>query len=198
VSTGEDRPRVCAETREQWRGWLAEHHADAPGAWLVSWKKATGRPAVEYAESVSEALAWGWVDSKGGTVDDERTMLYFAPRRRGSGWSRPNKLRIAELEAQGLLQPAGLAVVERAKVDGTWTMLDAVENLVVPEDLAVAFEAVPGSREKWDAFPRSARRGILEWVVQAKRPETRARRLAETADLAGRGERAARWRRAGT
>lgn len=190
-----DRPRVAAETREQWRAWLAEHHARTAGAWLVSWRKPTGRPAMSYSESVTEALAWGWVDSRPGRLDDERTMLYFAPRRRGSGWSRPNKLRLAELESQGLLQPAGRAVVERAKADGTWTMLDAVEDLLVPEDLAAAFEAVPGSRERWDSFPRSVRRGILEWVVQAKRSDTRARRVAETAELAGRGERAGQWQR---
>jgi uncharacterized protein YdeI (YjbR/CyaY-like superfamily) len=191
----EDRARVAAETREQWRAWLADNHASAGGAWLVSWKKRTGRPAMSYAESVTEALAWGWVDSKGGRVDDERTMLYFAPRKPGSGWSRPNKLRIAELEAEGLLRPAGKAVVDRAKADGTWSLLDEVEDLVVPPDLAAAFDGVPGSRAQWEAFPRSARRGILEWIVQAKRPDTRARRVTETAELAGRGERANQWRR---
>lgn len=195
MSEKSDRPRVPAETREQWRAWLSEHHTTTAGAWLVSWKKATGRPAMSYAESVTEALAWGWVDSTPAKLDEERTMLYFAPRKRGSGWSRPNKLRVAELDRQGLMQPAGRALVERAKADGTWTMLDAVEDLVVPDDLAAAFDAVPGSREQWDAFPRSARRGILEWVVPSKRPDTRARRIAETAELAGRGERAGQWRR---
>lgn len=189
-----DRPRVPAETNEQWRAWLAENHATALGAWLVSWKKASGRPAMSYEKSVIEALAWGWVDSKGGKLDDDRSMLYFAPRRTGSAWARTNKRRVDQLEADGLMQPAGRAVVDRAKADGTWSMLDDVEALVVPADLAAAFGAVPGSRAQWDAFPPSARRGILEWIVQAKRPATRARRLAETAQSAGRGERANQWR----
>ena len=89
---------------------------------------------------------------------------------------------------------AGRAVVEAAKADGSWTLLDDVEDLIVPADLAAAFEAVPGSREHWEAFPRSAKRGILEWIVQAKTAPTRAKRIAAAADGAGRGERANQWR----
>lgn len=162
--------------------------------WLVGWRKHTGRPAVGYDDAVSEALAVGWVDSVGRRLDDDRTMLRFSPRRRRSGWARPNKLRVEALEREGLMTDAGRRVVEQAKADGSWTMLDDVEDLVVPPDLATAFAAVPGSREQWDAFPPSARRGILEWVVQARRPDTRARRVAEVAEKAGRGERANQWR----
>ena len=187
--------RVHAETRAQWRAWLEQHGHEAKGVWLVSWLKRTGRPAVPYAEAVTEALAFGWVDSKGNKLDDERTMLYFAPRKRGSGWARPNKLRVAELERTGLMTEAGRRVVEAAKADGSWTLLDDVEDLVVPPDLAAAFDAVPGSREQWEAFPRSAKRGILEWIVQAKRPATRADRIEQTARLAGQGQRAGQWRR---
>jgi len=186
--------RVHVEQRADWRAWLAANAARTDGVWLVSWRVATGRPAVSYDDAVSEALAYGWVDSKPGKLDDERTMLWFSPRRPGSGWSRPNKVRVEALEREGLMTDAGRALVERARADGTWTMLDDVEDLVVPPDLEDAFAAVPGSREQWDAFPRSARRGILEWVVQAKRPETRAKRVRETAELAGRGERANQWR----
>ena len=186
--------RFHAETREQWRAWLTEHAAEGRGVWLVTWKKASGRPHLAYEDAVTEALAFGWVDSKGGKVDDERTMLWFTARKRGSGWARPNKRRIEALEAAGLMTDAGRRVVEAAKADGSWTLLDDVEDLVVPPDLAAAFDAVPGAREQWEAFPRSARRGILEWIVQAKTAPTRARRIAETADKAGRGERANQWR----
>jgi uncharacterized protein YdeI (YjbR/CyaY-like superfamily) len=189
-----EAPRFHAETRAQWRAWLEEHAATAPGVWLVTWKKASGRPVLSYEEAVSEALAFGWVDSKGNRLDDERTLLWFTRRKRGSGWARPNKRRIAELEAAGLLTEAGRAVVEAARADGSWTLLDDVEDLVVPPDLAAAFDAVPGSRENWEAFPRSARRGVLEWIVQAKTAPTRAKRIAETAEKAGRGERAHQWR----
>jgi uncharacterized protein YdeI (YjbR/CyaY-like superfamily) len=162
--------------------------------WLVSFKKATGRQAFGYEEAVTEALRVGWVDSRSRALDDERTMLWFAPRAAGSGWSRPNKERIARLEREGRMAEAGLRVVERARADGSWSMLDAVEDGVVPDDLAAAFARHPGSRERWDAFPRSARRGILEWIVQARRAGTRAARVEETARLAARGERANQWR----
>lgn len=189
--------RVHAETRADWRAWIGEHHASAKGVWLVSWKKHTGKPAVSYDDAVSEALAFGWVDSLGARLDDERTMLYFARRKPRSGWSRPNKLRVQALEEEGLMTQAGRRVIAAAKADGSWTLLDDVEDLVVPGDLAAAFEAVSGAREQWEAFPRSAKRGILEWIVQARRPTTRAKRIEETAVLAGRGERANQWRPGG-
>jgi uncharacterized protein YdeI (YjbR/CyaY-like superfamily) len=189
-----DAPRFHAETREQWRDWLAEHSAGSAGVWLVTWKTSSGRPVLSYEDAVTEALAFGWVDSKGSRLDDERTMLWFTRRRRGSGWARPNKRRIAALEAAGLMTDAGRAVVEAAQADGSWTLLDDVEDLVVPPDLAAALAAVPGAGEQWEAFPRSAKRALLEWIVQAKTEPTRARRVTQTAGAAGRGERANTWR----
>lgn len=197
TAAGDDVDRVHPETLGEWSRWLEQNTDRRTGVWLVSWKKATGRQAFGYEDAVTEALRFGWVDSKGGTVDDERTMLWFAPRRPGSAWARSNKERIARLEREGRLAPAGRAAVEAAKANGAWTLLDDVENLVVPDDLAAAFDDHPGSREQWDAFPPSARRGILEWIVQAKRPETRARRVEETARLAALGERANQWSRPG-
>ena len=181
--------------RAAWREWLVANHAVARGAWFVSWKKATGRPRLEYAEAVEEALCVGWVDSLARTVNDERSRLLMTPRKRGSGWSRPNKERIERLVAAGLMLPAGLAVVEAARADGSWSSLDDIENLVEPDDLRSALDADPAARANWDAFPRSAKRGILQWVMLAKRPETRARRVAETAMLAARNERANQWQR---
>jgi uncharacterized protein YdeI (YjbR/CyaY-like superfamily) len=186
--------QVHPEDRAAWRAWLVEHHASAPGAWLVSWKAATGRPRIPYADAVEEALCVGWVDSKAGKLDDERRLLWMSPRKPRSGWARTNKTRVARLEAEGLMAPAGRRVVEAARADGSWSLLDDVENLVVPDDLASAFDGHPGSREQFDAFPPSARRNILQWIVLARRPETRARRIAEAAELAARGERANEWK----
>ena len=194
MSDDEAADRVHAESRQAWRDWLAAHHESHRSVWLVSWKKHTGRPAVGYDEAVTEALAFGWVDSKPAKLDDDRTMLYFSRRKRGSAWSRPNKLRVAALERDGLMAPAGQACVDAARRDGSWTRLDDVEDLVVPDDLTEAFDRHPGAAEQWAAFPRSARRGILEWITQAKRPETRRKRIEETASLARRGERANQWR----
>jgi len=191
MSTSEaEADRVHAETREHWRRWLADNHQRRTGVWLVSWKQHTGRPRISYDESVEEALCVGWVDSKGRKLDDDRTMLWFAPRKPGSAWSRSNKERVVRLEAAGLMRPAGRHAIEQAKASGSWTRLDEVEDLVVPDDLAAAFAAHPGSRMHWDAFPRSVRRTMLEWIVQARRAETRAKRVAEVAERAGRGERA--------
>jgi uncharacterized protein YdeI (YjbR/CyaY-like superfamily) len=189
------RVRVHVETRQEWREWLMNNHTRGVGVWLVSWKRTTGRPALTYEEIVEEALCFGWIDSKANTLDDERSMLTISPRKPGSGWSRPNKERIARLEAAGLMMPAGAAVIERARADGSWTKLDDVENLVVPGDLAAAFAANPGSAEQWEAFPRSAKRAILDWIVQAKTDTTRSKRVNETAELAARGERANQPRR---
>jgi uncharacterized protein YdeI (YjbR/CyaY-like superfamily) len=189
-----DRERMHLETRAQWRAWLAEHHASSDGVWLVWWRQHTGRPAMSYEESVQEALCFGWIDSKADTLDDDRSMMWFSPRKRGSGWSRPNKLRVERLVREGLMAEAGLARIKEARRDGSWTKLDAVWELVVPDDLAAAFADHPGSHAAWDAFPPSARRAILEWILQARRPETRARRVAETARLAAQGRRANEWR----
>lgn len=188
-----DVPRVHLEDRAAWRAWLLENHAATASVWLVTWKKAAGKPILGYDDAVSEALAFGWVDSKGGKIDELRTMLYFARRQRGSAWSGPNKRRIERMRAAGLMHEAGEAVIARAIADGSWTLLDEVEQLVVPPDLAAAFEDFPGSRERWDAFPKSARRGILEWIVQAKTAPTRAKRILETATRAAVGERANQW-----
>jgi uncharacterized protein YdeI (YjbR/CyaY-like superfamily) len=194
MTTPPEAERLHPETRAQWRAWLAEHHATSKGVWLVLWRPRSGRTGPTYEDAILEALCFGWVDSTAAKLDDHRTMLRFSPRKRGSGWARTNKLRVERLLAEGLMTEAGLAKIEEAKRDGSWTMLDAVEALEVPDDLAAAFDGHPGAREHWDQFPRSVRRAVLEWIVQARRPETRARRVTETARLAGRGERPAQFR----
>ncbi len=186
--------QVHAETRAEWRAWLAEHHDRERGVNLVSWRSATGRPSVGYEDSVREALCFGWVDSTSRRLDDERTMLYFAPRKPRSGWSRPNKRRVAELRQAGLMAEAGERAIARAEQNGTWSLLDEVEDLVEPADLLVALRAHPGAEERWGRFPPSARRGLLEWIVQARTAPTRAKRVEETAARAAVGERANQWR----
>ncbi|CAN5657519.1 hypothetical protein BH24ACT15_BH24ACT15_17770 [soil metagenome] len=122
-------------------------------------------------------------------------MLYFVPRKAGSNWSGLNKRYVKELESQGRMEPPGAAAVEAAKTDGSWSALDDVENLIVPDDLAAAFDEHAGSREHWEDFPPSARRGILEWILNAKRPATRTKRLQETASLAADNKQANQWPR---
>lgn len=185
---------VQVDSRAAWRRWLSTHHARSSGIWLVTWRKDGGGPYLAYDAIVEEALCFGWIDSKPRALDDARTMLWLAPRKPGSGWSRPNKLRIERLLAAGRMTPAGLARIEAAQRDGSWSKLDAVEDLVVPDDLARALAATPPAAFAFAAFPRSVRRGILEWIGNAKRDATRAARIEETARLAARGERANQWR----
>ena len=184
-----------AQTRAEWRAWLLEHHNNSSGVWLVFNKKTSGLPYLSYDEQVEEALCFGWVDSKPGKFDDQRSMLYFAPRKAKSGWSKPNKERIARLIEQGLMTPAGLAKIKAAKQDGSWEKLDGVEALEIPDDLAQALSGFPNATANFEAFPRSVKRGILEWIVQTKKPQTRAKRLEETARLAEENIRANQWQK---
>ncbi|MBD1915419.1 MULTISPECIES: YdeI/OmpD-associated family protein [Cyanophyceae] len=193
MSTEAPQNSVQVESRAEWRAWLAENHARTEGLWLITYKKRPGRPHVSYDEVVEEALCFGWIDSKGNKLDDERTMLWMAPRKPDTGWSALNKKRITVLAEAELIMPPGLAKIEAAKLDGSWELLDAIERLEVPADLAAAFRANEVAWDNFDAFPRSAKRGILEWIASAKRAETRERRIAKTVELAAQNLRANSW-----
>jgi uncharacterized protein YdeI (YjbR/CyaY-like superfamily) len=190
----DDRARVEPGTRAAWRAWLEANHALSPGAWVIYPRQRFAETGdLGYEEIVLEALCFGWIDSRPGTVDERRTSLYVAPRKRGSGWAVTNKARLKRLTAEGLMAPAGLAAVERAKADGSWTSIDAAEAAVEADDLLAALDRHPGARTNWDAFPRGERKRIIQWIDTAKRPETRAARIEEAASLAARNERANEW-----
>lgn len=186
LATGE---RIHLESTGQWSAWLEANHRRREGVWLVQWKGRTGKPAIPYEDAICEALRFGWVDSTYRSLDDERGMLWWSPRRRGSVWARTNKARVARLEAEGRMTEAGRAVVEAARTDGSWTLLEPVEDLVVPDDLSEALAARPGVRERWEALPPTARRAFLLWLVTARRAPTRAARVAQTAELVAAGKR---------
>jgi uncharacterized protein YdeI (YjbR/CyaY-like superfamily) len=179
----------------EWRAWLEANYTRKEGVWLISYKKATGKPSITYDESVEEALCFGWIDSKGNKLDEERTMLWFAPRKPRTGWSAPNKRRVEALIASGRMAAPGLAKIEAAKQDGSWSALDGVEALEIPPDLGAALAANPAAQQFFEAFPRSVKRGILEWILNAKRAETRTSRIEETVRLAAQNERANQWRK---
>jgi len=189
-----DYPHVTIESRAEWRGWLVAHHEDSSGIWLVTWKKQSGYPHVSARDINEEALCFGWIDSRIGSLDDRRSALLLTPRKPKSNWSRVNKERVAQLTASGLMQPAGLAAVAVAKTNGAWTALDAVEELVEPDDLRSSLDADQASRRHWDAFPRSTRRAILEWILSAKTQTTREVRVHRTVQDAADNIRANQWR----
>jgi uncharacterized protein YdeI (YjbR/CyaY-like superfamily) len=182
------------KTRAAWREWLAKHHATSPGVWLVSYKKSSGKVSPSYEDTVEEALCFGWIDSIGRGLDDERTMLRFSPRKPKSAWSKPNKERVARLIDDGRMAPAGLATIEVAKKNGSWNALDAVDAMIVPPDLKAALAANAAASRYFDAFPPSSKKIILGWIGSAKRPETRAKRVAETVRLAAKNQRANHYR----
>ncbi|MCZ3387820.1 MAG: YdeI/OmpD-associated family protein [Actinomycetia bacterium] len=159
------------QTRAEWRSWLKANHARSSGIWVVNWRKGSGHEPWSYEDIVGQALCFGSVDSKTRRLDEARTILWVAPRKKGSGWSRPNQEGVARLEASKQMAASGRRVIEAAK----------------------AFADHPPAAAEWESFPRSAKRGILEWIVQARRPYTRAKRTAETARLAATGERANQW-----
>ena len=190
MSALDDAPLVHADDRESWRAWLEANHATLRGAWLVTWRARTGRQSLDYEAAVEEALCFGWVDGTGGGFDDDRGKLYFSQRRPRSVWAASNKGRVERLIASGRMEAAGLAAIERAKADGSWTVLDGPERLEVPSDLAAALDANPPAAERFAAFTPSSRKMMLSWVATAVRPETRASRIGQIATRAARNERA--------
>lgn len=189
--TLENEDEVEVLSRADLRVWLDANHGRARGVWLVHHKKASPH-YLAMGEIVEECLCWGWVDSLVRGKDEMRSMHWIAPRKPGSNWSKVNKAHVVRAEASGAMTDIGRAVIEAAREDGSWSRLDDVENLVVPEDLSVAMDDT--ARANWDGFSRSARRGILEWILNAKREETRAKRIAETAAMAKAGTPANQWR----
>lgn len=187
--SGEDAPRVEIASRAELRRWLEAHHEQPGSIWLVTWKKHVADKHVPWDDIVEEALCFGWVDSVPRKLDADRTMLRLSPRRPGSGWSAINKERVASLIERGLMAPAGFARIEAAKADGSWCRLDTAGKLEVPPDLAAALAKAVGARDAFDALPPSLRRSTLEWVAEARRPETRTRRIAQIAERAARNER---------
>ncbi|MCC7209216.1 MAG: YdeI/OmpD-associated family protein [Anaerolineae bacterium] len=178
--------RVEVADRAAWRAWLAENHASSPGIWLVFYKKASGKRGLVYDEAVEEALCFGWIDSLVNKLDDERSIQLFTPRKPKSVWSKLNKSRIERLIAAGRMTPAGLAKIDAAKADGSWSTLDSIERLEMPADLESALAANPTARDHFTTFSNSVKKAIYYFIQSAKRPETRAKRVADTVDKAAR------------
>lgn len=185
---------IHPETLADLRAWLSRNHEKAEGTWLVLWKKESGRVRLDYGALVEELLCFGWIDSKPGKLDAERSMLWIAPRKAGTNWSKLNKERVQSAISAGRMTAAGLAKVKAAQKDGSWTALDTVEALELPDDLVAAFRKHKTTATHFEAFPRSVKRSILEWIANAKTAETCARRIAETAERAAVNERANQWR----
>ncbi len=185
----ENVPKVEVKTRSDLRTWLSNNYQQTTGIWLVTYKKRS-EYYLPYSDIVRECLCFGWIDSLPRKLDEVKTMLYISPRKKGSNWSKLNKKYVAQLEQAGLIHPAGWQKIEQAKQDGSWSFLDDVEALILPDDLKLAFYSNKLAFENWTGFPPSVKKGILEWIKNAKRPATRDKRITDTVAKAAQNIRA--------
>ncbi len=182
--------QVRCPTRSQWRRWLRENHdKEKHGIWLVFTKKDTGRPALEYEEAVGEALCFGWIDSIIKRIDQTKYCRKFTPRKDGSLWSSTNKRRVKKLITEGRMTAFGLAKIENAKRSGSWKADPRpVINLDVPRELSAALARNKKAKAFFGKLAPTYRKQFIGWLVTAKRPETRAKRLKESLTLLASGE----------
>jgi uncharacterized protein YdeI (YjbR/CyaY-like superfamily) len=174
----------------EWERWLEENHASADGVWIKMAKKGTGIDSVRYPEVLDTALCFGWIDAKRLALDEQYFLQRFVPRRPRSNWSRINVEKIERLTAEGRMRPAGLVEVERAKADGRWAAAyDSQRFNTVPEDLQAELDARPEAKAFFEGLNSQNRYAILYQLQDAKRPETRARRLAKFVAMLEAGER---------
>lgn len=173
---------------QAWRAWLQQHHDTKKSIWIIYYKKKTKIPSFVWEEAVDQALCFGWIDSTARPINDVSYMQLFTKRNPKSAWSKINKLKIEKLTAAGLMTQAGLDSVETAKTNGSWYLLDDVEELMIPEDLQIAFGNYPGSFEFFSNLCKSLRKSILQWIAMAKRLETRQKRIEQIVEKASRNE----------
>ncbi len=180
--------RIQPKSRQAWRAWLQKHHASSSGVWLVFAKKASGLPTVTYNDAVEEALCFGWIDGLTHPVDDTYYEQRFTPRKPKSRWAASNKARVEKLIAAGLMTDAGMKMIDIAKASGTWNAFDAVDALTEPSDFKRALGATTGARNGYQAYTPGMKKQCLHYLNDAKRPETRARRIALIIEAAAAGK----------
>lgn len=177
-----------AKDRAAWRQWLVEHHETETGIWLV-FDKGPGRK-LQWSDVVKEALCFGWIDGRANKVSDTQSKIYVSKRKPKGMWSKVNKAHVENLIAAGLMMPAGLAAIERAKENGAWDILNNSDNLILPPELESEFAKHPVARENFEGFAPSSKRLLLHWIYDAKTDATRQKRVTQTVESAERGEKA--------
>ena len=179
-----DRPMEIIHSRKAWRTWLAKNHQSQSSVWVVCNTQKSNKPTVAWTELVDEALCFGWIDSTRKTIDETKFKQLFSKRKPRSTWSKINKEKIKRLTAEGLMMDAGFQAVKLAKQNGSWTILDEVEKLAIPADLEKAFTLHPGAKDYFMSLSKSIKKMMLQWIVLAKKPETRNARLQQTVRMA--------------
>lgn len=184
----------CPSSRSEWRKWLTKNYSSKQSIWLIYYKKDAGKPSIAYTEAVDEALCFGWIDSKSKPIDADAYMQYFCQRKPNSVWSKVNKEKIIRLIKEGLMTQAGYDVIERAKANGSWTILDDAEALIVPPDLEEKLKSNETAQSYFEKLSRSDKRNILQWLVLAKQAATRQKRIEEIVILAAQEEKPKQFR----
>jgi uncharacterized protein YdeI (YjbR/CyaY-like superfamily) len=182
-----DTETFSPQNSQEWRKWLEENHIIKNAIWLIYYKKKSKIPSIEYNDAVDQALCFGWIDSKSKPIDDEKYMQFFSKRKPKSVWSKINKNKIERLTAEGQMAQAGLDIIQIAKENGSWFILDDAESLIIPQDLSIELEKNPVAQDFFINLSRSNKRNLLQWLVLAKRAETRQNRIKEIVDLANLG-----------
>lgn len=172
------------ENKQQWRLWLSKNHSQKEAVWLIFYEKNANKPTVTWSDAVDEALCFGWIDSIKKKLDEERSIQFFSKRKPKSTWSKINKEKIQKLIEAGQMTQAGLNCIEIAKQNGSWEILDSVEELTIPKDLEIELKSKANAMDFFLSLSKSIRKAMLQWLVLAKRPETRQKRIAEIAELA--------------
>lgn len=175
----------CPQSRTDWRQWLEKKHRSKQSVWLVYYTKKSNVPSISWREAVDEALCFGWIDSTQKKIDDFSFMQFFSKRKPKSNWSKINKEKVQQLIDSKRMTKAGYQSIETAKQNGYWTILDEVEELIIPNDLETAFKEYEGSKDYFLSLSKSVKKMILSWVVLAKRQETRQKRIDEIVKSAG-------------
>jgi uncharacterized protein YdeI (YjbR/CyaY-like superfamily) len=179
--------KVQPKSRKAWRAWLQKHHVSSAGVWLVFAKKHSKLPTLGYNDAVEEALCFGWIDGLVHPVDDTFYKQVFTPRTSKSRWAASNKARVEKLIAAGLMTESGMRMIELAKQTGTWNAFDAVEAMTLPDDFKRALKAAPAAKKTYEAYTPAVKKQCLYYLNDAKRPETRAKRIAQIVEAAAAG-----------
>jgi uncharacterized protein YdeI (YjbR/CyaY-like superfamily) len=170
--------------KKEWRKWLQKNHLSKQSVWLESYKKESGIPSISWSDAVDEALCFGWIDSKKISIDKVKSHQFFSKRKAKSTWSKINKAKVEKLITKKKMTPSGLECIKIAKENGSWEILDSVEELIIPNDLEKEFKTKNGSKTFFLSLSKSVRKAMLQWLVLAVRPETRQKRITELVELA--------------
>ncbi len=184
-----ERITIYLNTKEEWRFWLKNNHHIAQSIWVICNTKKSNLPVVNWTELVDEALCFGWIDSTRRPIDAYSFMQLFSRRKPNSTWSKINKEKVKKLIDANLMTPAGHEVIKIAQENGSWSILDSVEELIIPEDLDEAFQHYAGSKDYFLELSKSVKKMMLQWIVLAKRPDTRKKRIDEIAARAAEKDR---------